>query len=67
MTQEYRKDGWPLCPHCGQDELWCRQIPASVQGALRCYQCGWEGTVPVASTAHTELDVGPDIPGGGAC
>ena len=18
----YRDDGWPLCPHCGEDELW---------------------------------------------
>lgn len=20
---EFRADGWPLCPNCGEDELWC--------------------------------------------
>ena len=23
-TYTYRADGWPLCPQCGEDELWSR-------------------------------------------
>ena len=26
--RSFREDGWPLCPNCGDDELWC---PGSVQ------------------------------------
>ena len=24
IEQKYRDDGWPLCPQCGEDELWSR-------------------------------------------
>lgn len=24
---EFRKDGWPLCPNCGEDELWSLYVP----------------------------------------
>lgn len=55
MTPEYRADGWPLCPECGEDELadlsvrdWPAQSFKADPGAeLRCYRCGWEGTVPL--------------------
>lgn len=26
--REFRRSGWPLCPNCGEDELWC---PGSVR------------------------------------
>lgn len=54
--KEYRKDGWPLCPRCGEDELashlallWDgREEPhrPTVLECLRngfvCMACGWE-------------------------
>lgn len=46
-----RADGWPLCPHCGEDELWSPFIwdgegakpplEAWIAAGLRCYRCGW--------------------------
>jgi len=49
----FRKDGWPFCPICEEDELysivmlnWNDKTPrASLQECLekemRCYACGW--------------------------
>jgi hypothetical protein len=44
-----RDDGWPLCPVCEEDELWCPGSPElSLAGAplsewlrheMRCYRC----------------------------
>lgn len=44
--KEFRSDGWPLCPECGQDELYCDYGPASPQeaievGLFHCYYCLW--------------------------
>lgn len=48
---EYRADGWPLCPQCGEDELWSAfdwdgsdpkpPMQAWIDHGLRCYRCGW--------------------------
>ena len=53
---EFRADGWPLCPVCGEDELWSPLAPgdpgwpnlddkppvaAYIAAGLRCYRCGW--------------------------
>lgn len=46
---EYRADGWPLCPCCGEDELWSPliwlderpSIEDFIAAGLRCYLCGW--------------------------
>lgn len=56
---EYRRDGWPFCPQCGEDELASQESPftsASVHGArirvprptdrMRCLVCSWSGAVP---------------------
>lgn len=35
-----RTDGWPLCPACGEDELYSLSMvptPMSIEG---CYRCG---------------------------
>jgi hypothetical protein len=48
MDPEYRADGWPLCPRCGEDELWSAAVPADAGGDLQCYECRWAGRVPVA-------------------
>lgn len=47
----YRADGWPLCPCCGEDELWSPLIPDPIDNrppiadyiaaGLHCYKCGW--------------------------
>jgi uncharacterized protein (DUF983 family) len=48
---EYRRDGWPRCPRCGEDELWSRlwwdgedkrpPVQAWIDAGLRCYRCQW--------------------------
>lgn len=57
MIKEYRKDGWPLCPYCGEDELWSPLIPEPIDShppvadyiaaGLSCYRCGWSNEPPV--------------------
>lgn len=48
---ERRADGWPLCPHCGEDELWSPltwdgdekpPLQDFVNAGLSCYYCGWK-------------------------
>jgi len=55
---EFRSDGWPLCPRCGEDELWSPLVPGPpefttsveeyVKVGLRCYCCGWASPFPVS-------------------
>lgn len=52
MFDHFRADGWPLCPHCGEDELWSRLIwngegerptfAAYVEAGMACYLCRWD-------------------------
>ena len=35
---EFREDGWPLCPQCGEDELFRFRDT----DPLKCYYCKWE-------------------------
>lgn len=47
---EWRDDGWPLCPSCGQDELAVLAVPPPpnyaeplswyLQREMHCYWCG---------------------------
>lgn len=58
VDDSYRKDGWPLCPRCGEDELWSARMYWWNGSAPRptlaecfahdfgCYLCGWRGCVP---------------------
>ncbi len=47
----HRRDGWPLCPRCGEDEL-MSQVPVSISikaqptDRMKCLRCAWEGVVP---------------------
>jgi predicted RNA-binding Zn-ribbon protein involved in translation (DUF1610 family) len=41
-----RTDGWPLCPACGDDELWSAEIPATVETIVSCLGCGWRPRTP---------------------
>jgi hypothetical protein len=46
----YRRDGWPLCPSCGEDELYSlawdsdgpkpslKEFIDTIRG---CYRCAW--------------------------
>lgn len=36
-----RPDGWPLCPQCGEDELYSLANPATVETIVGCYRCSW--------------------------
>lgn len=51
LFREFRKDGWPLCPRCEEDELWSSvAIVASravtleecFEGEFTCYYCNWQ-------------------------
>lgn len=49
---EHRADGWPLCPRCGEDELWSGfqwdgegerpPMQTWIDHGLCCYKCGWD-------------------------
>jgi hypothetical protein len=50
---DFRKDGWPLCPRCGMDELQNPELSVSIAEAtptlkafldhgLWCLACHWE-------------------------
>ena len=57
-----RGDGWPLCPSCGEDEVWSPLIIEDDQGYPRtptleeymefgvfaCLACGWKREPEVA-------------------
>lgn len=48
--REKRSDGWPLCPGCGEDELYSLiwrggpkpSLSEFLASRLRCYLCGWD-------------------------
>lgn len=58
VPTEYRADGWPLCPSCGEDELWSPLLPdpidskppisAYIAAGLRCYRCNWSNDTAAA-------------------
>ncbi len=47
----FRADGWPLCPNCGEDELYSLlnwngegdrpAIESYIDAGMRCYRCSW--------------------------
>lgn len=39
-SETHRADGWPLCPCCGDDELYSLAVPATVETISACYRCG---------------------------
>lgn len=39
-VKEWRPDGWPLCPICGDDELMSSDLPAKAATVDRCLACG---------------------------
>lgn len=59
--KEYRKDGWPLCPQCGDDELYSKEMLAwtgkgerptleqCVAGEMACYKCNWHSWLASAT------------------
>lgn len=52
--KDFRKDGWPVCPKCGDEELWCPGFVAWTREedkptlaqcyfkGFKCYRCSWE-------------------------
>lgn len=57
MSAITRLDGWPLCPQCGEDELWSEFQPGPpnyvgtlaqyLAAPLHCYACQWSGHLTV--------------------
>jgi hypothetical protein len=45
---EFRKDGWPYCPICEEDELWSAAIPATAETIVSCLRCGWTPRIKTA-------------------
>lgn len=70
MAFEYRKDGWPLCPRCGEDELMSQYATRAFADTLEqkarmllratpvdpmlCLQCRWTGFVPPVAVESRE-------------
>jgi hypothetical protein len=61
VTQHFRPDGWPLCPRCGEDELYCLEQCYDLSHdhrtppcpGMRCYRCNWHGADPrTPAAAH---------------
>jgi len=54
VFKEFRQDGWPMCPRCGEDELYSSimlywdgeglrpSIEDCLAGHMGCYKCGWQ-------------------------
>lgn len=42
IYSKIKLDGWPYCPSCGEDELFCTEWPAAVERIEGCYVCGWK-------------------------
>jgi hypothetical protein len=38
----HRDDGWPLCPGCGEDELWSAATEPTTDTIVSCLRCGWK-------------------------
>lgn len=49
---EFRRDGWPFCPQCGEDEVYSVKSLSWIEprrptleelagGGFRCYACDW--------------------------
>jgi hypothetical protein len=65
ITYDTRAGGWPLCPSCGEDELyslfpWDGSDPkppmqAWIDHGLRCYKCGWDSTRPIVSSVSSAI------------
>src|SRR5262249_23757670 len=66
MTYATRQDGWPLCPRCGEDELWSSfawngdgerpPMQAWLDAGLTCYQCGWSNIDPISRSVGPIAD-----------
>jgi len=51
----YRRDGFPLCPRCEEDEVYSMvairatepiTLEAAFKEEFRCYRCSWQGMIP---------------------
>lgn len=61
IYKEFREDGFPLCPDCGQDELYSTLLQ-SLRGTvlpslekileeqMKCYYCGFDSLVASETT-----------------
>jgi hypothetical protein len=62
---ETRADGWPICPCCGEDELWSGftwdgltdrpPMQAWIDHGLRCYKCGWDSESLIVSSVVSAI------------
>jgi hypothetical protein len=53
---EYRPDGWPPCPDCGEDELYSHlewmgrtekpSMAEYIAAGMTCYHCSWSNWRP---------------------
>ena len=57
LYKDHRSDGWPFCPHCGEDELYSLEVPATVSTIVGCYRCGWKPSRPCIKCGSTNADM----------
>lgn len=65
--KEFRKDGWPLCPQCGEDELYSHlmlgwtdpdskpTVQECIDTGMKCYRCSWDSDTAWYKAAAAEL------------
>lgn len=65
--KEFRKDGWPLCPNCEEEELYSHlmlgwtnpsrtpSVEECIAGGMACYACGWDSETSRVKAAVAEL------------
>jgi hypothetical protein len=75
MTQEFRRDGWPLCPRCEEDELYSvamlrwnglgerPTLTACLKEEFRCYRCNWSGRIEPQGGRAKQIVPRPCAPG----
>lgn len=58
----FRPDGWPLCPQCGQDELYSLENPPTIESIRGCYLCGPISPAAIAVESTVEPHFVPLAP-----
>ena len=62
---QIRDAGWPLCPICGQDELYSLNEPPTIETIRGCYYCG--PVAPPLNVGRASLETPEPPPAPGRC
>lgn len=66
--KEFRRDGWPFCPVCEEEELYSNRmlvwngegerptLKQCIESGVRCYRCSWDSLQATASASALSQD-----------